>query len=111
MTAKARTQYIDRVKKGIEVYEAMNALENSENLSIMYGERGPFNINCTIYSKGSKIFSINDTKYFGKSMNIDMKNSGKSFLHCYAFDLFGKQTTAKLYFEHISIIETVKASL
>jgi hypothetical protein len=106
-----RTDYINRVKKGIEVYEAMEALKDSENLSIMYGKRGPFNINCSIYSDNHKVFSINDTKYFGKSMNIDMEKSGKSYLECFTFDLFGKQTIAKLYFEHITFIENVKASL
>jgi hypothetical protein len=112
----SRTDYIARVQKGIEVYEAMEALtEENDTLSIEFGNRGTFNIQLHEYKfvDGStrRSYSINDTKMFGKSMNIDDEKSTKSYLYCYSFDLFSNRTVAKLYFEHITIVDTVEKSL
>ena len=108
MTKKTRTDYVARVKAGIEIYKAMEALKNNEEFYIMYGERGPFRIRTHEFEHTdhvSRSYTISDDDLFGKSMNIDSDKSGKSFLYCYTFDLFKTKTIARLYFEHIQIIE------
>jgi len=109
----SKQDYINRVKKGIEVYAAMEALtEENDTMTIEFGNRGTFNILLHQYTTAdgrvNRSYSINDGKYFGKAMNIDDEKSGKSYLYCYTFDLFSNQTVAKLYFEHITIVETKK---
>jgi hypothetical protein len=112
----SKTDYINRVKKGIEVYAAMEALtEENDTLTIEFGNRGTFNIRMHEFTHAdgnvSRSYSISDGKIFGRSMNIDEEKSGKSFLYCYTFDLFTNKTVAKLYFEHITIVETKKDDL
>ena len=108
MTKTQRIDYINRVKRGIEVYEAMAALKDSQELKITYnGER--YNIHCSEFvrknNEVSRIYSINDTKVFGKSMNIDMEKSGKSYLLVFVFDLFKNQTTHKVDFSKVEIVK------
>ena len=104
-----RTRYINRVKKGIEVYAVMEALGKNEKLTISFGNRGNFVITCHEFERVSgeisRSYTIGDGQLFGKQMNIDDEKSGKSYLHCYSFDLFSNQTVAKLYFEHITIVK------
>jgi len=112
----SKQDYINRVKKGIEVYAAMEALsEENDTMTIEFGNRGTFNIkmHSFTYADGrtSRSYTISDGKIFGRSMNIDDEKSGKSFLYCYTFDLFQNKTVAKLYFEHITIVETKKDEL
>lgn len=111
-----KTAYIDRVKKGIELYAAMEALtKENDTLTISYGDRGEYNIKMHSFERSNgetrRSYIITDGKFFGYSMNIDMEKSGKSFLHCYTYDLFSNETHAKLYFEHITIVETKKDTL
>jgi hypothetical protein len=107
MTAKQA--YIDRVRKGIEVYAAMEALKKDESLTITFGNRGEYKIHCHEFEhadgKLSRSYTINDGQLFGRQMNISTEKSGKSYLHCYSYDLFSNGTVAKLYFEHITIVE------
>lgn len=108
-----KTAYIDRVKKGIELYTAMEALKSfealkdCESLSIEFGNRGTFDIKCHEWERVTggphRSYSISDGQLFGRSMNIDMEKSGKSYLYCYTYDLFQNETHSKLYFEHITI--------
>ena len=108
MTKKTRTDYVARVKKGITLYAAMAAIKNNEDLYIKYGERGPFRIRAHEFEHTDHInrsYTISDGNLFGRSMNIESDKSGKSFLYCYTFDLFNNKTTARLYFEHIEIVE------
>jgi len=107
MTKKKHTEYINRVRKGIEVYEAMEDLSDGEELTIVYGERGEFKIRCYQYTASDKkSYSISETKdyIFGRSMNIDSEKSGKSYLYCYTFDLFNNKTVSKLNFDHINFL-------
>jgi len=108
MTNKTRTNYVARVKAGIEIYKAMEALESGQDFKIEYGSRGEFRIRCHEFDHSdhiSRSYSIMDKELFGRSMNIDSDKSGKSFLYCYTFDLFGTKTIARLYFEHINIVK------
>ena len=114
MTKTARTNYIDNVRKGIKVYAAMNALNDNEEMIISYGNRGTYRIRCHQYKtiEAKCMFTINDGSLFGRAaefgrfMIIDSEKSGKSYLYCYTFDLFKNRTTAKLNFEHITIINS-----
>lgn len=110
MTKNTRSNYINRVQKGIEVYAAMEALANGEKLTIAFGNRGNFVITYHEFEhitpgETRRSYTISDGKIFGRSMNIDDEKSGKSYLYCYTFDLFTNKTVAKLYFEHITIVE------
>jgi hypothetical protein len=102
-----KTTYIDRVKKGIELYTAMEALTAGEKITIEFGNRGQYTITAFDFNRADgsvdRSYAISDDKLFGKSMNIDSEKSGKSYLYCYTFDLFQNMTIAKLYFEHITI--------
>ena len=104
----SRTDYIARVRKGIEVYEALAALAEGEELIISFGNRGEYAIRAydTKYpTRTERSYSIGERNaIFGRRMNIDNEKSGKSYLYCYSFDLFDNKTIAKLYFEHITII-------
>lgn len=110
----SRKHYIERVKKGMEVYKAMESLKDNESMLIEFGNRGQFKISVHEYDypsgRSERMYAISDKDIFGKSMNIDMKKSGKSFLYCYSYDLFGNGTSAKLYFEHITIVEPEEKS-
>jgi len=99
-----KTSYIDRVKKGQELYSQLEELNDGDSLVISYNNN-KYEINCHKFNSG-KSFAIG--KYgeiFGNRMNIDMEKSGKSYLFCYTYDLFGKETNKKLYFENVDIIE------
>ena len=109
MAKNTRTDYINRVKKGIEVYAAMEALKKDEKMTISFGSRGEYKITChefeSLVGGTSRSYTISDGELFGKQMNIDSGKSTKSFLYCYSFDLFTNRTIARLYFEHITIVE------
>jgi len=109
MTKNNRADYIKRVKKGIEVYAAMAALDKSEKIHITFGNRGEYVITCHVFNHAdgtvSRSYTISDGNLFGRAMNIDDDKSGKSYLYCYTYDLFNNKTVAKLNFEHITIVE------
>jgi len=99
MTATARTQYIDNVKKGIEIYAAMEALKDNESLYIKVANDKVYEIHCSIYSNDRSVYSIGDCKLFGNRMNIDMNKSNKTSLYCYTFDLFNNKSSHRVYFQ------------
>lgn len=104
----SRTDYINRVQKGIEVYSAMEALEDKDKLFLtIEGVEKELYINALVYENadGSKrrYYSIGEDTIFGKSMNIDMEKSSKSFLVCYTYDLFNNETTQRIPFETITL--------
>jgi len=107
MTKTARTNYIDRVRKGIEIYKAMEAMEDKEKINFKYGNRtNEYEIYCLVYKSGNKTYSVREANiYFGSSMNIDIEKSTKVYLYLYTYDLFSTKTTAKLDFEHIILTE------
>jgi len=103
MTATARTQYIDNVKKGIEIYVAMEALKDNESLWIKNG-KNVYEIHCSIYnSRTERNFSIGDGKLFGSRMNIDNEKNNKTSLYCYTYDLFSNKSSQRLYFQDIEL--------
>lgn len=108
MTKNTRMNYIDRVKKGIEVYAAMEALAKNEEITISFGNRGEFKIRCHEFTHAddtiSRSYTIGDGQVFGRQMNIDSEKSSKSYLYCYSYDLFSNKTVAKLNFEHITLV-------
>ena len=101
-----RTNYIDRVKAGIEIRKTMDAMEDNGNLVFEYGSRGTFEIHCSVYSRGSRSYSVGEhDKMFGNRMNIDLEKSSKVALHLYTYDLFSNKTTMNLNYEYIKIKE------
>jgi len=103
MTKNARTDYINKVRKGIEIYAAIEALKDNEHVPIKYGTFGNFKINCIEWNSGGKSYAINEDVLFGRSMSIDLEKSTKTYLYCYTYDLFGNRTTTKLNFEYITL--------
>lgn len=103
------TDYINRVKKGIELNNAMAALKDGETLSIQY-KANIYMITAYEYKRSTgeirRSYTITDDELFGRSMNIADTSDGttKSYLLCYTYDLFKTQTTKKLYFDEITIV-------
>ena len=99
-----RTDYIHRVKKGIEIMDAMMSMEDNGELKFEYGTRGTYEIHCSVYDSGIRTYSIGEAeKMFGSRMNIDLEKSSKVYLYLYTYDLFSTKTFMKLHFEHIKI--------
>jgi hypothetical protein len=103
---KKRSDYINRVRAGIEIKKAMDAMEDNGALVFEYGSRGKFENHCSVYGSGMKTYSIGEhDQLFGSRMNIDLEKSSKVALHLYTYDLFSNKTTANLNYEHIKIIK------
>jgi hypothetical protein len=105
MTATARTQYIDNVKKGIEIYTALEALKNHESLWIDLNGK-VYEIMNTIFDhrkEKTNSYSIGNGKLFGSNMNINIEKSNKTSLFCYTYDLFSNESHQKIYFEDMKI--------
>ena len=101
-----RTDYINRVKAGNVLKAFMAVMEDNGKLVFEYGNRGTFEIHCSVYSSGSRSYSIGKhDEMFGSRMNIDLEKSSKVALHCYTYDLFSKKTTANLAYEHIKLVK------
>lgn len=102
-----KKEYIEKVRKGIELYELMEKMENNEKLTIRYNNK-KYRICCLIHDfktiENRKDYIIDDGEMFGRSMNIDMEYSGKSFLLVYTYDLFRNQTVHKIDFGKVEIV-------
>ena len=103
---KKRSDYINRVKAGIEIKKAMAEMEDNGALVFEYGTRGTYEIHCSVYCSGMRTYSVGEhDQLFGSRMNIDLEKSSKVALHLYTYGLFSNKTTANLDFEHIKIVK------
>ena len=102
---KKRSDYINRVKLGIEFMKALAVLEDNGALVFEYGTE-KYEIHCSVYDSGMRTYSVGEhDQLFSNRMNIDLAKSSKVALHCYTYDLFSTKTTANLSYEHIKIIK------
>jgi hypothetical protein len=103
---KKRSDYINRVRAGIVFNQVLEAMEDNDSLVFEYGKRGMFEIHCSVYSKGTRSYSVGKhDEIFSSRMNIDLEKSSKVALHLYTYDLFNNKTTVNLNYKHIKIIK------
>ena len=96
-----RELYISNVKKGLKIYEALEALEDNGKLWIKYDNK-VYEIDALVYTHG-RSYSIGDGKLFGSRMNIDMENSNKTSLCAYTYDLFNNKSVSRIHFQYVTI--------
>lgn len=105
MTKNKRSDYINRVRAGIVLMQALEAMEDNGELKFEYGAE-TYEIHCSVYDSGMRSYSIGEADaLFGSRMNISLEKSSKVYLYLYTYDLFSNKTSAKLYFEHIKIVK------